>query len=110
MQRPVLAILAVLFSTAPAVAGEIYGSLREGGAPKANVPFQLFDSANKPASARLPTASNGSFRVNLPPGRFRLVVYVGGNPSAEIVSSANPAQYDFELVRRSDGGYNLARR
>jgi hypothetical protein len=35
---------------------------------------------------------------------------VGGNPSAEIVSSPNPAQYDFELVRRPDGSYNLARR
>ncbi len=109
MLRPWMVALAVFVSPV-AFAGEIYGSLREGGAPKANVQYQVVDASNHPASARLQTASNGSFHVSLPPGRFRLIVYVGGNPSAEIVSSPNPAQYDFELVRRPDGSYHLARR
>ena len=109
MLRP--AVVLVALWPAPAVlAGEIYGSLREGGAPKANVEYQVLDGGNHATSPRQRTASNGSFHVTLPPGRFRLVVYVGGNPTADIVSSPNPAQYDFELVKRPDGGYNLARR
>jgi hypothetical protein len=110
MPRPVIVVVGLLLSPAGALAGEIFGSLREGGNPRANVAYQVLDQAKRPASAKLQTASNGSFRVSLPPGRFRLVVYVAGEPSADIVSSQNPAQYDFELVRRPDGNYNLARR
>ena len=94
-----------------ATAGEIYGSLREGATPRAGVQYQVFDAANRAASARAQTASNGSFHVTLSGnGRYRLIVYVGGSPSADIVSSANPAQYDFELIRRPDGTYSLVRR
>jgi hypothetical protein len=103
-------VLAVLWLAPAAFAGEIYGSLREGGAPKANVEYQVLDAGNRPTSERQRTASNGSFHVTLPAGRFRLVVYVGGNPTADIVSSPNAAQYDFELVKRPDGSYHLARR
>jgi len=110
MWRPALVIAAFLFSSVAARAGDIFGSLRERGEPRPNVPYQVFDLNNQPVSRSSQTASNGSFRLNLPMGRFRLVFSLPGNPTAEIFSSGNPAQYDFELVRRPDGSYSLDRR
>jgi hypothetical protein len=40
---------------------------------------------------------------------FELAGYQG-RPSADVFSYPNPAQYDFELVRRPDGNYELRRR
>jgi hypothetical protein len=110
MRRQAIVVMGLLFLAWAAFAGDIYGSLREGATPKANTGYQVFDATNHPVSARLQTASNGSFHLSLPPGRFRLMVYLPGNPSADIVSSNNAVQYDFELIRRPDGTYALARR
>jgi hypothetical protein len=94
-------------------AGDIYGTLREGSAPRAGVQFQVFDgSGNTSVTGRLQTQSDGSFRFNLSDnGRYLLRVFLNGSPSANIfVSSPNPTQYDFDLVRQKDGTYTLVRR
>ena len=56
--------------------------------------------------------NHGSFRFNLPEnGRYMLKVFYKNNPSANIfVSSPNPAQYDFDLVRQGRRTYILVRR
>ena len=95
----------------PAVlsAGQIYGSLTAGGRaiPRAGITINCGGAVTAGA-----TADDGSYRMNVPQqGRctFELPGYQG-RPSAGVFSYPNPAQYDFDLVRRPDGNYELRRR
>jgi hypothetical protein len=100
---------AVFFLPAFLFAGQIYGSVTAGGraVPKAVISVKCGGAVTTGA-----TADDGSYRMNVPQqGRctFELSSY-RGQPSADVFSYPNPAQYDFDLVRRSDGNYELRRR
>jgi len=92
-----------------ASAGEIYGTLREGTAPRGGVAFQVLDGTGR-AVVNTATAPNGTFRFSIPNGRYTFRVERGPRATASIYSSPDPAQYDFELVRQGDGSYSLVRR
>ena len=91
-----------------AFAGQIYGSLTTGGAavPKADIEINCGGNVTRAA-----TSSDGSYRANVPQqGRCTLTVAsFPGRPSAAVFSYPNPAQYDFQLVKRPDGSYELRR-
>src|SRR5690349_16887437 len=85
-------------------AGQIYGSVTTGGraVPRARIAVTC-GGAITPAA----TADDGSYRMNVPQqGRCTMEISsYPGRPSAAVFSYPNPTQYDFDLVRRSDGSY-----
>ena len=98
-----------LFLPALLSAGQIYGSVTSDGraVPRAGITVNCGGAVTSGA-----TAADGSFRMNVPQQgrcRFGLSGYQGG-PSADVFSYPNPTQYDFDLVRRPDGNYELRRR
>jgi hypothetical protein len=100
--------MALLF---PAVlyAGQVYGSITSGGrgVARANIEISCGTTISKGG-----TSGDGSYRINVPQqGQCNLVLLdYPGRPSAVIFSSPNPSLYNFELVRRPDGNYELRRR
>lgn len=95
----------------PAVlnAGQIYGSITSAGkgVPKATVEINCSGTTTKGV-----TSADGSYRINVThEGQCTLSMPdYAGQPSAAIFSNPNPSAYNFELVRRSDGNYELRRR
>jgi len=105
MPSPTFRLAIGLLLPGLACAGDIYVTLREGSSPLAGVSCQIDGQP-----VRLQTASNGSLRTNLPNGQYTLRVLYKGAAPTQIYSSAEPAQYDFEVVRKPDGHYVLVRR
>ena len=100
--------IALLFPAA-LYAGQIYGSVTSGGRGVANAVVRVnCRGAETPGV----TASDGSYRVNVTQeGQCTLTLPgYAGPPSAAIFSTPNPSAYNFELIRRSDGNYELRRR
>lgn len=93
---------------ATALAGSIYGSLTAGGAAVAKAEIEINCNGS---ITRTATSADGSYRAAIPQqGRCTLTVAsFPGRPSAPVFSYPNPVQYDFQLVRRGDGGYELRR-
>ena len=58
------------------------------------------------------TAADGSYRINVSEqGQCTLTLpSYEGRPSAAVFSGPNPAAYNYELVKLSDGKYELKRR
>lgn len=84
-------------------AGQMYGSIVEGGRP---VPGAAIRVDCPRGSGGGTTESDGTFRINVAPeGRctFTLTQY---GASAVVFSYARPTQYDFEL-RRQGGSAQL---
>jgi hypothetical protein len=102
--------IALLF---PAVvrAAQVYGSvISEGGGGVSNATIEI--TCGGAVAATGVTAADGSYRINVGPQgqcNFALPTYKG-RPSAVIFSGPNPSAYNFELVHRSDGDYELRRR
>lgn len=99
----------VLLFPALLQAGQIYGSVSSSGAGVGGAVIEISCGAvNTPGT----TARDGSYRINVPPqGQCRLTLTgYAGAPSYIVFSYANPSQYDFELVRRPDGTYELRKR
>lgn len=95
----------------PAVlyAGQIYGSITSAGRGVARANIEINCSG---AITRGATAADGSYRIPVPQqGQCTLMLPdYAGRPSAVIFSNPNPSLYNFELVRRPDGNYELRRR
>ncbi len=98
-----------LFFPAVLYAGQIYGSITSGGkgVAKAAIEINCGGAITKGA-----TAADGSYRIPVPQqGQCTLMLPdYAGRPSAVIFSNPNPSLYNFELVRRPDGNYELRRR
>lgn len=98
-----------LFFPAVLYAGQIYGSVTSGGkgVARANIEINCGGEITKGV-----TAADGSYRINVPKqGQCSLTLPdYAGRPSAVIFSNPNPSPYNFELVRRADGNYELRRR
>jgi len=95
--------------TVAAWAGQMYGSVSEGGKGVGGAGIEI-DCAGKKTPGE--TASDGSYRVTVPQeGRCTFTVIIQERRASIVVFSyPNPAQYDFEVVRRPDGNLELRRR
>jgi hypothetical protein len=98
----------VVFFSSIAYAGQVLGSVTFSGRALPSAGFQITCGGATTDGA---TASDGSFRINVPQQgqcTFTLVGYAGA--TAVVFSYPNPSHYDFELVRMPDGNYTLRKR
>jgi len=109
--KRMLLVLAFFFvsSCSPAWAGQIYGTLRETDRPISNVKIEVV-CGNSTYSAM--TDASGLYRLFAKEtGRCAVrAYYQNQTPQTVIDSYANPAHYDFDLVRQQNGQYELRRR
>jgi len=110
--RPITYLCLAIALLVPSVlyAGQIYGTivLDGKGVASANVEIQCAGAAAVTGT----TAADGAYRLNVPQqGQCTLVLPAhAGKPSLMVFSSPNPALYNLELVKGSDGNYELKRR
>lgn len=89
-------------------AGLIYGSVNKQGGPVPNTQIKIQCPTG---GATGNTTGDGSFSIRVP-AEGRCTVSLPAYPGASIIvpSYGKPAQYDFELVPRQGGGYELRTR
>jgi hypothetical protein len=104
-----LILLGALGGALPLCAGQIFGTLTEGGKAVASGVEVVVDCAGEQAKGK--TDNFGAYRVNVQKtGRCTLTLtYKGQKPAATIASLSEPASADFEL-QMQDGKYKLVRR
>lgn len=90
-------------------AGQISGSITREGAGVAGAAITINCAG---AITNGATAGDGNYRINVGPQGQCSLTLTGytGQPSAIVFSYPNPAQYNFELVHRPDGNFELRRR
>ncbi len=103
-----LIVLALVAATVPtiAVAGEIFGTIKEGGAPvKEGMKVALVCGAKTYAAE---TDKNGAYRLFAEEeGKCTLTVTVGNEvPSTTVHSFADSARYNL-ILEKKDGKYTL---
>ena len=105
-----LLLAMALLAPTPCIAGQIYGSIVDSGKglPRAKVEI----SCGGTVAGSGETTDDGSYRVTVGrEGQCQLILpNYPERPSADVFSYAEPAQYDFELVRLGDGKHELRRR
>ena len=115
--RPITYLCLVIALAVPSVvyAGQVYGTIVQDGKGVGGVNIEIqcgSDAAAKDAAVKATTAADGGYRVNVPQqGQCTLTLPEhAGKPSATVFSGPNPALYNFELVKGSDGNFELKRR
>ena len=107
--RPIryVCLTLLLFVPSIAYAGQIYGTIvLSGKGVKAKLEIKCGDEATGGESA-----ADGSYRVNVAQqGQCTLTLPEYKGSSSAIFSGPNPTAYNFELVARPDGTYELKRR
>jgi len=107
--RPIryVCLTLLLFVPSIAYAGQIYGTIvLSGKGVKAKLEIKCGDDATAGESA-----ADGSYRVNVAQqGQCTLTLPEYKGSSSAIFSGPNPTAYNFELVARPDGTYELKRR
>jgi hypothetical protein len=100
----------VLLVPAVLYAGQIYGTIvsEEQGLQGAKIEIQCGSFAAVTGT----TAADGAYRINVPQqGQCTLALPdQAGRPSASVFSTPNPSLYNFDLVKLSDGKFELRRR
>ena len=101
---------ALLTVPADVDAGQIYGTIVLGGQGVKGAAIEI--QCGKEAAVTGTTAADGSCRINVSEqGQCTLTLPAyEGRPSAAVFSGPNPAAYNYELVKLSDGKYELKRR
>ena len=109
MQKLKYLCLGVMLVPCALSAGQVYGSVTSSGSGVARAAVEIHCGQ---ATSSGSTAGDGSYRINVPQqGQCSLTLPgYSGRPSAVVFSYPNPSQYDFDLVRRPDGSYELRRR
>jgi hypothetical protein len=107
MKKIVTTILLGLLLPSSVCAGQIYGSLTEGGRP---VPAGVvFDTKCGDQTSRGETDGYGAYSINVGRGKCSLTVYYRGqNPTVYFYAYDKPVRYNFEL-ELSNGRYELRR-
>jgi hypothetical protein len=107
--KPIKCLAAAIALLGPlaAHAGQVYGSVTTAGnAPVANAAIEI-----KCGDAVTPggTDVHGAYRINVPQQGQCALTLTGfnGRPSGVIFSKQNPSLYNFQLVQRPDGVYEL---
>ncbi len=109
MRRFCFCVWSFVLVATPLAAGQIYGTLREGGRGVAGARIEIVPEGKNPISVT--TNPSGAYSVSVPdPGRCVLRVYYS-KPVAPIAifSYAEPVKYDFDLIPGGNG-YSLQRR
>src|SRR6185295_6285732 len=100
---------AILCLTSAAIAGNVYGTITEGGKPVAQgVKLEVACGENKHASQ---TDANGGFKLFVPEkGKCMLrVTYQGQTPEFEINSFDGSVQYEL-ILEKQGNQYTLKRK
>ncbi len=110
MKAITLVLLLVLLFPAAALAGNIFGDLKEGGR-SVGQGVEVKISCGDAAEYSTNTDAYGAYSVRVPNGRCALSVWYKNTwtPPFSIASSDDPARYDFDLVYEN-GRYVLKRR
>jgi len=97
----------VLLVPAAADAGQIYGTIVLGGkGVKSKIEIKCGNDATAGESA-----ADGAYRINVAQeGQCALALPEYKGASAAIFSAPNPSAFNFELVQKPDGTYELRRR
>lgn len=109
MNRLVIAVVLILTLTSAAVAGNVYGSISEGGKPIAQgVKIEVTCGPNKYS---VETDASGAYKLFVKDqGKCALqVAYQGQTPSFEINSFEGSVQYDLVLEKQG-AQYTLKRK
>ena len=109
MNRLAIAAVLILTMTSAAVAGNVYGSITEGGKPvPQGVKIEVTCGANKYSAE---TDAAGSYKLFIKDqGKCALhVAYQGQTPSFEINSYEGSVQYDLVLEKQG-AQYKLKRK
>jgi hypothetical protein len=87
-------------------AGQLYGSITSAGKPASGTAVSITCSGQE---TKTTTGADGAYRANVAQeGRCTLALpSYAGAPSVLVFSHDKPALYDLELVRKSDGNYEL---
>jgi len=88
-------------------AGEIYGSITEGGKAVAKSPIEIRCKNQEPAKGD--TGADGSYRINVSALGQCTLELRRYSASAVVFSYKASSQYKFEVVK-ADGRYQLRRR
>lgn len=104
---PLLVLLSLSFSTS-AWAGEIYGTIKEGGQPVKNAQVEITSSGNKEYKAT--TDEFGNYRIVVAEtGKCALTVqFNGSSATATVQSYSTPVRFNW-LLEKSGNGYSLKR-
>ncbi len=112
MKRTALLLLPLILLFPPAAfAGKIFGNLKDGGR-SVGKGVQVQITCNGNSLSPIWTDDYGAYSINAPRGKCELSVKYLDNQWTEnftIVSSDDPARYDFDLVFEN-GRYVLKRR
>ncbi len=105
----ILALATALSTPAALSAGQIYGTITAAGKGVSGAQIEINCAGAITPGA---TAADGSYRINVAQEGQCSLALPGhaGRPSAVIFSNPNPSLYNFELVPRGDGNYELRRR
>ena len=106
MWRCWLCVLFVLCWSPVLLAGQVYGTLRDGGRGVAGVEIRIVQAAKEVAKGT--TGPDGSYRITVnETGRCEFhASYKRQDVVANVASYATPVKYDFEFVM-ADGKYVL---
>jgi hypothetical protein len=109
MKKIVTTILLGLLLPVSVCAGQIYGSLREGGR---SVPAKVrFETICKDQTYAGETDGYGGYRANVGRGKCTFKVYYKGQtPTFDLYSYDNPVRYNFDLELQANGQYLLRRK
>jgi hypothetical protein len=102
-------VLVLCLCPCGALAGQVYGTLRESDRPVPNVRVEaVCGNSTYPAV----TDNSGVYRLFAKEtGKCTIrAYYQNQTPETLIDSYPNPAHYDFDLIRQANGQYELRRR
>lgn len=112
MKRIAIPLFLILLFPTFALAGQIFGSLKENNASIGKGAAVVIKCGESRYEGQ--TDPYGSYSIWVPQaGKCAFTVYYGGRwSSAYFVYSdqTDPVRYDFELVRQPDGSYKLERK
>jgi len=113
MRRIIFLCLVVALCPTLLWAGPIYGTIFFNGSALRGASITILCPAGAPVPPGS-TLDDGSYRIAVPrEGRCTLTVTSPSFPgaaSADVVSLPNAAEYNFAVVQKGDGGYELRRR
>lgn len=108
MKRALILVTLSLLMATSAIAGQVFGRVKDGGRPIANVTFEIFC---KDSTVKGTTDGYGAYSVNVGRGKCTFKLYYRNQqPAFEMFSYDSPLRYDFDVVPLKDGSLSLVRR
>ena len=109
MKKLILTIALVVLSASTASAGQIFGSLNEGGRPLVNAYFEVW-CTNEKNVPKGKTDNYGAYSINVGRGRCTFKLYYGKEIlEFGLYSYDRALRYDLEVIFEN-GAHKLRRR